>query len=116
MNLKPFSRSAHGMLDYLTVGTLLALPRVMRLNRSVTGLLTGAAVSTLIYSLLTRYELGLVKTLPFSAHLSLDALSGVSLATAPMVMRDTDADATALLLGLGLFEIMAVLMTNPNKA
>jgi hypothetical protein len=113
--MRRLNRRSHAVLDYLSVGALLALPRILHLNRSATGLLTGAALSTLVYSLLTRYELGLVKTIPFAAHLSLDAMSGVSLATAPMVLGEDDPDATTILLALGLFEIIAVLMTDPHR-
>ena len=70
--MKLLSTRTHGVVDYLTAGTLLALPRAMGWGDRVTNLLTGAALGTVAYSLLTRYELGAVKVLPMKAHLALD--------------------------------------------
>ena len=53
----------HGMLDYLTAGALLALPRALGWSKPATSLLTNTAAATVGYSLLTRYELGVVKVL-----------------------------------------------------
>ncbi|MCU0494482.1 MAG: hypothetical protein MUD01_23080, partial [Chloroflexaceae bacterium] len=80
--MKIFSTRTHGILDYVSVGTLFALPHVFNWHGPVKTLLTGAALGTLGYSLLTHYELGLVKALPMEAHLALDAMSGAMLCAA----------------------------------
>ena len=49
------STRAHGVLDYLSVGALIAVPRALGWEREVTRLLTGAAIGTLGYTFLTRY-------------------------------------------------------------
>lgn len=113
--IRLLSRRSHGVVDYLTVGALLALPRMLGWNRSLTGLLTGSALSSLVYSLLTRYEFGLIRTIPFQAHLALDAISAVSLLTAPEVMDESDSQTNTLLVAIGLFELMAVLTTDPRS-
>ena len=105
------STRTHGILDYLSVGTLLALPRLLGWSKDVTRLLTGAAVGTLGYSLLTRYELGAVKTLPMQAHLTLDGMSGALLCGAPLLFPDEDGSVTGALVALGLFELGAALTT-----
>jgi hypothetical protein len=102
---KPISTRTHGVLDYLTAGTLLALPRAMGWSENVTRLLTGAAVGTIGYSLLTRYELGALKLLPMRAHLALDALSGATLCASPWLLPEEDSGVKQALLGLGLFEL-----------
>ena len=110
--MKPISTRAHGVLDYLTAGMLLALPRMMGWGPGATRLLTNAAIGTLVYSLLTRYELGLVKKLPLKGHLALDGMSGALLCAAPFLLLDEDeGDATGPLVGLGLFEIAVPLLT-----
>ena len=97
--MKPISTRAHGVLDYLTAGTLLALPRMMGWGPGAT-------------RLLTRYELGLVKKLPMKGHLALDGMSGALLCVAPFLLLDEDeGDATGPLVGLGLFEIVVPLLT-----
>lgn len=108
--MKLFSTRTHGLLDYLSVGTLLALPRMLGWNRETTRMLTGAALGTLVYSLTTNYELGLVKKLPMPAHLGLDAMSGLMLCLGPLMLDDSPSTERALI-GLGLFEIAASLLT-----
>src|SRR4051812_40369948 len=109
--MKLISTKTHGVLDYLTAGAMLALPRAMGWSEPVTRLLTGAGLGAIGYSLLTRYELGLVKVLPMRAHLTLDALSGVMLCAARMLLPDEESEVKGALVGLGLFELAAALTT-----
>ncbi|SRR5579883_478487 len=111
---RPISTKVHGILDYVSVPTLLALPRVLRCGRGMTTLLTSAAVSVLGYSALTRYELGLYRVLPLKVHLAFDLTSGALLAAAPFAFLKRDEQsgtATGVLVGFGLFEIVAALLT-----
>ena len=57
----------------------MALPRALGWGDRVTRMLTATAAGTVAYSLMTKYEWGLVKVLPMRAHLLLDALSGATL-------------------------------------
>ena len=106
-----FSTRTHGVLDYLSVVLLFVLPRALGWDKTVTRLLTGSALATLTYSLLTRYELGLVKVLPMPVHLTLDGGSGLTLCAAAGVLADEPRPVRLALLGLGLFEITASLTT-----
>ena len=114
--IKPISTRTHGVLDYLSVGALCAIPRMLGWDRRVTTLLTGAAAGTLLYSALTRYELGLVKLLPMPAHLALDGASGVLLCAAPFLFLDEKPPPAAGLVGIGLFELGASLLTQTSPA
>ena len=114
--MKLFSTRVHGVLDYLTAGMLFALPRVFGWSGAVTRLLTNASIGTLVYSVLTRYELGLIKVLPMKGHLTLDALSGGLLCAAPFTFLDEDTPVTGALVGLGAFEIMAALITETEPS
>ena len=99
----------HGMLDYLSVGTLLAVPRLLGWDKELTRFLTGAAVGTLGYSVLTRYELGVVKVLPMTAHLTFDGMSGALFCAAPLLFPEEDRATTGALVAFGVFEIGAAL-------
>jgi hypothetical protein len=110
--MKLFSTKTHGVLDYTSVVALLALPRTMGWSKNVTNVLTASALGTLVYSLLTRYELGALKVLPVKTHLGLDALSGLLLAIAPFVFLREKQNVNKTLLGIGLFEISAALLTD----
>src|SRR3954452_19407841 len=114
--MKPLSTRTHGVLDYLTAGLLLALPRALGWDRPVTCLLTGAAAGTLAYSALTRYELGPIKLLPMPAHLALDGASGARFVAAPAFLTREPAGTRASLVGIGLFEIAAALLTRTTIA
>ena len=116
--MKLFSTKTHGALDYASVVLLLVLPRVLGWSGRVTGLLTGSALTTLVYSLTTRYELGLIKVIPMPAHLALDRTSGVALCAAGAGFTDEPPAVRLALVGLGLFEVAASLTTKtqPSEA
>lgn len=114
--MKPISTRVHGALDYMTVVALFALPRLLGWSDHVTTLMTAMAVITLIYSLITRYELGAVSALPMRGHLVLDFLSGlVFLAAALLLTREADM-VRGVLAFIGVFEIGASLLTQTEPA
>src|SRR5918993_2760717 len=99
----------HGVVDYVVGATLAILPRALGWSGAPARLLEGAGVGAIAYSLLTNYELGVVRVLPMKAHLALDALSGGMLIGAAAMLDDEDDDVRATLAGIGLFEIAAAL-------
>jgi hypothetical protein len=109
--MKPISTRTHGVLDYMAVVLLLALPRILGWSERVTTLLTVVAVGMLLASLLTRYELGAFKLLPMKAHLALDLVVGVIFIMVAMALDNEPNSVRAVLGLLGLFEIGNVLMT-----
>src|SRR4051812_831141 len=84
---RPVDATLHGVVDY-TVGTLLltAFPRLAGVGgtRSARQIRAAGALHA-AYSTVTDYPLGVVKILPFKAHLALDALGAVALAATPFV-------------------------------
>jgi hypothetical protein len=114
--MKPISTKVHGMIDYASAGTLLVLPRVLKWDKTVTNLLTGAGVATALYSVLTRYELGVVKRLPMKAHLAMDGASGAMLAASPLLLPEEGPAVVGTLVGFGAFEVAASLMTKTQPA
>jgi hypothetical protein len=75
----------HGIIDYI-VGILLILaPYLLGFADGTaaqwTPIILGAGA--ILYSLLTRYELGVAKVIPMPVHLGLDIASGVLLAASP---------------------------------
>ena len=107
----------HGIIDYVWSVLLIAAPFVL-------GFATGGAkqwtailfgLGGIAYSLLTRYELGLVKVLPFKDHLALDGSQAVILGAAPFVFLDEDSRVAATLVGISLFEATVVLLSKPHR-
>jgi len=114
--MKPITTITHGVLDYVSVVTMLAAPRLFGWSKPIRTLLSVAALSTLGYSVLTRYELGLVKLLPMRGHLALDASSGAFFCAAPLILKGTERSAQIALVGMGLFEIAAASLTQPESS
>ena len=114
--MKVISTRMHGVLDYLTAGLLFALLRLMDWSDRVTTLLTVLAIGTVLYSLLTRYELGAFRALPMRAHLALDFMSGALLLAVVLLWGDEPSSVRMILGGLGLWEIGAALMTDPEPS
>jgi hypothetical protein len=113
---RPISTKAHGFIDYMTAGLLVTLPRAMGWSRQVTHLLDAAACTTVTYSLLTRYELGLVKALPMKAHLAIDAVQGGAMIGAAAFLEDEDPEVRATLAALGTFELGVTLLSRTQTA
>jgi len=114
---KPIPTRVHAVLDYMTVGTLVALPRIAGWDDKVTNLLMAAGGGVLVYSLLTNYELGAVKVLPMMGHLILDGMSGALLGGAPFLfLEEEDSAVKNALIGLGLMEIGVALLTQPQPS
>ncbi len=85
MSLRMIPTGVHGAIDYLTGGMLLAAPKVLGISDDPRAalVLRSAGGGALVYSLITDYELGLLRLLPMPAHLALDAASGVLVAASP---------------------------------
>lgn len=68
--MKIIDTKTHGYMDYIMGIFLLASPSLFSLNLSAVESLVFyiAGVAAFIYSLLTNYELGLVKIIPMKVH------------------------------------------------
>src|SRR5215217_3629726 len=84
---RPVDATLHGVVDY-SAGTFLltAFPKLAGIEgtRSARQVRIAAALHA-GYSALTKYPLGIVKLLPYPAHLAMDALGTVALAATPFV-------------------------------
>lgn len=112
---KPISTRVHGILDYATAGTLLTMPRLLKASPKAANALAVAGTGLLGYSLATRYEYSLWKKIPVPVHLALDGVSGAALLAAPFTfLRGEATSAVAGMLGVGLMEVGAALLTQPK--
>lgn len=102
----------HGVIDYLTASSLIALPRILGLRGRLASMLTTVGLGTIAYSLLTNYELSILKMLPFKTHLKLDTMNGALLTTAPMMFKNVNPRITSLLAGIGVFELAVTALSN----
>ena len=107
----------HGTLDYLMGILLIVAPWLF-------GFADGGAaqwvpiilgLGTLLYSLITDYELGLLKVVSMKAHLMIDLLAGIFLAASPWIFGFADEVYLPHLI-LGLVEICTSLMTKQHPS
>ncbi|MEA2276386.1 MAG: hypothetical protein QOC78_1346, partial [Solirubrobacteraceae bacterium] len=84
---RPIDATLHGVTDY-TVGSFLvtAFPKVAGIEgtESARQIRIAGAIHA-GYSTVTDYPLGVVKLLPFQAHLAIDAIGALALAATPFV-------------------------------
>lgn len=109
------SRRVHGILDYVVALALVFSPKLFGFEsvgiEASVPIILGFAV--LIYSIFTNYELGLVKLLPFRAHLTMDVIGGIFLAASPWIFQFADRVWVPHVV-VGLLELCAVLLTRTS--
>ncbi len=115
---RPISSSLHGATDY-TVGTLLltVFPRLAGIQGTESARqvrISGAVHAG--YSTLTKYELGIVKVIPYKAHLALDLVGALAIGATPFVTGQWTKGRKHWLpqVGLALFELQSLLLTDPT--
>jgi len=113
--MKFITTRTHGMLDYGVGALLIAAPWLFGFANEgpETRIFVALGIAAFVYSLFTRYELGLVKVLPFRAHLILDLLSGLLLAASPWLFDFAERVYWPHVI-FGLVEIGAALMTHTH--
>jgi hypothetical protein len=85
--MRLLSTRVHGILDY-AVGTLLIVaPALFGIEHGTAiWILVILGAGAIVYSLLTRYELGLVGIIPMPVHLWIDIGSGILLLLSPFLL------------------------------
>ena len=102
----------HGILDYLIGVLLIAAPWLFVFARggAETWVPVILGAGTILYSMFTDYELGVVHSISMPAHLMLDAGAGVFLAISPWLFGFADFVWVPHVV-VGLFEVLAALTT-----
>lgn len=105
------STAVHGVMDYVMGLLLIVAPWLMNWSdgpETWVPVILGACV--ILYSLMTRYECGVIGLLPMSTHLTLDVMGGILLAASPWLFGFAEQVWLPHLV-LGILEIGAGLMT-----
>ena len=116
--MRPIDSTLHGATDY-TVGALLTtvFPRLAGIEGTPAGRQVRAAGAFHAgYSTLTNYPLGIVKAIPYKAHLALDAVGAVALAATPFLTGQFREGRRQWVphVGLALFELGSLAMSDPT--
>ncbi|HET7429215.1 MAG TPA: hypothetical protein VFJ66_07170, partial [Gaiellales bacterium] len=115
---RPIGVVAHGVTDY-TVGTALATigPRLFGVSGTPAGRqIRAAGLSHLAYSTVTDYPLGVMRKLPYRAHLAIDVGGALALAATPFMTGQFRRGRSQWLphVALAVFELSAVLLSDPT--
>jgi hypothetical protein len=116
---RPIDSTLHGATDY-TAGALLTtvFPKLAGIEgtRAATQIrIAGATHAS--YSTLTDYPLGIVKVIPYKAHLAIDALGAIALAATPFVTGQWKKGRSQWVphVALCAFELSALLLSDPTQ-
>jgi hypothetical protein len=115
---RPVDATLHGVVDYTAGAALLTVvPRAAGVEgtRTARQIRISAAVHA-GYSTITDYPLGVVKLLPFQAHLALDALGAIALAATPFVTGQYKRGPKHWVphVALAAFELASLAITDPT--
>ena len=115
---RPIDATLHGATDYTVGATLLTVfPKLAKIEgtRAARQVRTAGAFHA-GYSTLTDYPLGVVRAIPFKAHLALDAIGALALAAAPFVTGQYEESRRQWVpqVALCLFELASLAMTDPT--
>lgn len=90
--MKIINSKVHGISDYLFGALLIASPWLFNFyhggTESILPVIMG--IITIVYSMITDYELGILKELPFRFHLKMDLIAGILLLISPWLFRFQD--------------------------
>jgi hypothetical protein len=114
--MKIIPRKMHGLLDYLVGIVLIAAPWLFGFadDGPATYIPVVLGAGALVYGILTNYEFGVVRLIPFRVHLLLDVLSGAFLAISPWLLGFSNKVYLPHLI-VGLIEIAAGIMTRESS-
>ena len=96
MNPRFVTKTMHAYLDYPVAAALIGLPFVLGLGSSnplAQWLSVGTGIAALLLTILTDHKTGIIRVLPYSFHLAVDALVGVVFVIAPFVFGFSGVDA-----------------------
>lgn len=113
---KPISTKVHGMVDYGTAGLLLSTPLLLDTDgfgaEKIVPMSLGGM--TLLASLCTDYELGVLPLIDMKTHLALDVMNGMLLAASPFLFGFSKKTWLPHVL-MGLSEIATALTTQTER-
>jgi intracellular septation protein A len=106
------SGKVHGFIDYLCAIVLFASPKLFHFTDQniapMAAMVLGAVI--LLYSLVTDYELGVIRMMPFSGHLLCDFVAGLALLGSPWHFH-IDGNAAVVFVVIGVIQFASVFIT-----
>jgi hypothetical protein len=110
--MKMISRTFHAWLDYLSCLVFFFAPWALKFSDSgaATTVSIAAGALVLLMSLFTKYEGGMFRVVPMSAHLTMDVLLGIFLIASPWLFAFKEKVYVPHLI-MGILAVLAGLLT-----
>jgi hypothetical protein len=116
MKLQFLNPTFHGILDYLAAGALITLPFLLGFQGIELWLSVAGGAGLILYSLITDYQFGLAKLVPYNMHLVFDVSAGLALLVAPFVLGFGFAPTIYYpVMAIGVFVVVAVSQRATSK-
>jgi hypothetical protein len=113
---KPITPFAHGVLDYTTVATVVAAPRLFDFPDEAANACYVLAGGYAALSMFTDYQLGVKRVVPFKAHGLAEMVIGAVLPALPWMLGfGDDRRARNFFLGLTALTAATAAMTDWDK-
>ena len=96
MSFRFVTKTVHAYLDYPVAVSLVATPFILGLGQTnplALWLSVATGVAAFIMTVLTNHKTGVLRVLPYSIHLAVDRIVGITFAVAPIVLRFEGLDA-----------------------
>ena len=103
----------HGILDYIVGIFMIIAPWVLDFsdNDAATWTIVIAGVLVLLQTIMTDFEVGLIRKIPMRSHLTMDFILGLALAVSPWLLNFDERVYMPHLI-IGVFSILASLTTH----
>ena len=115
---RPIDATLHGVVDYQAGAVLTTVfPKLAGIEGTrAAGQIRMAGAVHAGYSMLTDYPLGIIKAIPYQAHLAIDAIGAAALAATPFVTGQWKKGRSQWMphVALALFEFASLAMSDPT--
>ena len=112
------TRTMHAYLDYPVALSLMAVPFALSLGSShplALWLAVGTGIAAFALTLLTDHELGVWRVIPYSMHVGIDLIVGLTFLASPFVLGFKGMDAWYYWLN-GAAVLVVVSLHKPDRA
>lgn len=112
--MRIISTRMHGVLDYMMSLLVMSAPWLFSFARggAETWVPVIIGATSLVYTILTNYELGIAKQLSMRTHLTLDFIGGTLLALSPWLFGFSELVYLPHLI-FGILEVGTAMITDP---
>ena len=111
------TQKIHALIDYPVAFSLMGMPFLLKLGASnpmALWLSVGTGVAALALTILTNHETGLIKVIPYSFHVLVDRLVGLTFAVAPFLLHFAGIDAIYYWVNAGAVLAVTFLLNAPE--